>query len=279
VATNRTALQRFSRGVRRQVGWTFAAFGIGFGLALYYREELFALLLDPSQGMLGPGGAPVFVAPTEMFSATIRLAISGGIVTATPMVMVGVSRVMIAFLLPNERRFIFLFFIPTAMLCAVAGVVFAYFVLLPVGLGFLLNFGANTATPMIRISEYMSLATTMVLWMGLAFELPLVMYVFSRLQIVSYQRMKRIRKYVPWTAILFGIIITPTMDGTNMLLVAVPLWALYEVGLVLAWLGRPVERRRWSPLRLALVEAVIMAVLVTGVVGILWYAGVLGGNG
>ena len=145
-------------------------------------------------------------------------------------------------------------------------------------MNFLLGFGTNIATPMIRISEFMSLATSMLLWLGVVFELPLIMFVLARLRLVSHTRFRRVRKYVPWTAIIFAAIITPTFDGLNVMLIAVPLTLLFEVGLFLAWLVRPVERKRWNPLRTVLIEAVFLAALITAVVALLWYAGVIGGR-
>ena len=278
MATNRAAaLQRFSSGVRRQLLWILISFGICAALAWYYREDAFAFMLAPSRGLLSPTGGPIFTSPTEMFSATIRLSVTFGIIGSLPMVMVSISRTLIPFLLSGERRFIFWFFLPTALLCAFAGLVFAYYALLPVGLNFLLNFGAGVAAPMIRISEYMSLATLMLLWMAVVFELPLMMYVLSRLRVVHHSRMRRIRKYVPPTALIFAAIITPP-DGLTTLLIAFPMWMLYEVGLFLAWMGRPREQTRLNTLRTALIEAVFLSVVMAGVVGLLWYAGVIGGR-
>ena len=88
---------------------------------MYFREDVFAFLLAPSRGLLSPTSQPIFTAPTEMFSATIRLAVTGGIVAALPVVLVGFSRMLIPLLLPSERRFIFLFFFPAAALCFVGG--------------------------------------------------------------------------------------------------------------------------------------------------------------
>jgi sec-independent protein translocase protein TatC len=279
VATNRSALQRFSHRVRRQLLWIFVSFGIGFFLALYYRAEVFTFILAPAQGRLSPDGLPIFTAPTEMFFSTFRLAITVGLVAAFPMTAVGVSRLLIPLLLPSERKFIFAFFVPALALCFLAGTTFSYYVLLPTGLGFLLGFGTDIASPVIRISEYMSLATALIFWLGLVFELPLAMYTLTRLRLVEYRRFKSVRKYVPPTSVIFGAILAPGFDGVSALLIAVPLWVLYEVGLVLSWLGRPGTRRRWSPLRLAFIEAVLLSLLVSAVVGTLWYAGVLGGNG
>ena len=277
MVTNSGALQRFSRGVKRQLLWVFIALGIGFGLTLYFREDVFAFLLAPSRGLLSPTSQPIFTSPTEMFSATIRLAVTGGIVVALPVVLASFSRLLIPLLLPSERRFIFLFFFPAAALCFVGGVSFAYYILLPAGLGFLLNFGTNIATPMIRISAYMSLATSMLIWMGIVFELPLAMYSLARLRLVSHTQWRKIRKYVFPTAIIFAAIITPTFDGLNVMLIAIPMTVLYEIGLALAWVGRPVEGRRFGALWVVAVEAVFLFVLIAGVVGTLWYAGVLGG--
>jgi len=275
---NSGALQRFSRGVKRQLLWVFIALGIGFGLTLYFREDVFAFLLAPSRGLLSPTSQPAFLTPTEMFSSTIRLAVMGGIVAALPVVLASFSRLLIPLLLPSERRFIFLFFFPAAALCFVGGVSFAYYILLPAGLGFLLNFGTNIAAPMIRISAYMSLATSMLLWMGIVFELPLAMYTLARLRLVSHTQFRRFRKYVPPTAIIFAAIITPTIDGVNVMLIAIPLTGLFEVGLALAWVGRPVEGRRFGALLVVAVEAAFLSALIAGVVVTLWYAGVLGGT-
>ena len=275
---NSGALQRFSRGVKRQLLWVFIALGIGFGLTLYFREDVFAFLLAPSRGLLSPTSQPIFTSPTEMFSATLRLAVFGGIAAALPVVLASFSRLLIPLLLPSERRFIFLFFFPAAALCFVGGVSFAYYILLPAGLGFLLQFGTNVAAPMIRISAYMSLATSMLLWMGLVFELPLAMYSLARLRLVSHTQFRRFRKYVPPTAIIFAAIITPTIDGVNVLLIAIPLTGLFEIGLALAWIGRPVEGRRFGALLVVAVEAAFLSALIAGVVVTLWYAGVLGGT-
>jgi sec-independent protein translocase protein TatC len=226
--------------------------------------------------MLSPTAFPVFVAPTEMLSATIHLSLMGGFVTSLPIITVGFFRLLIPLLPPSERRFA-LFIFPAVLLSYLVGAAFAYYALLPAGLGFLLSFGTNIASPMIRISEYMSLVTAMVVWLGLLFELPLVMFLLSKLRLIPHTRFRKYRKYVPVTAFILAAIITPTFDVVNQTLVAVPLIVLFEIGLFLAWLGRPVERKRWSSLRMALIEAVLLYSLLALVVILLWYTGVLGG--
>ena len=276
ISNRRGTLHRVARAAKRQLLWILICYGIGASGTWYYREEVFAFLLVPARGMLSPTGEPVFVAPTEMLSATIHLSLMGGLVASLPAIAGGFWRLLIPLLQPGGRRLAFFFF-PAAMLSYMAGAAFAYYILLPAGLGFLLNFGTSIATPMIRISEYMSLVTAMLVWLGVLFELPLVMFLLAKLRLVSHVRFRKYRKFVPVTAFILAAVITPTFDVVNQTLVAVPLIILFEVGLMLAWLGRPVDGKRWGALWIVAVEAAFLSVLIAGVVGVLWYAGVLGG--
>ena len=173
-----------------------------------------------------------------MFGLTISLVIKGGLVTAFPVLaynLYGFSRG----LLRKQQRRTVLLFLWAILFFYLAGTAFAYFVLLPTGLGFLLQFGTDIATPMIRITEYMELALAMLFWLGIVFEIPIVMMLLAKLRLVSHEQFKRLRRYVPIAALILGMIITPTIDAVNQALVAVPLVLLYEVGMFLAWLVRP----------------------------------------
>ena len=98
----------------------------------------------------------------------------------------------------------------------------------------------GVAMPMIHIVEYVDLALTMMLWLGVIFELPLAMFLLVKFQIVSRRRLRKIpRRFIATAAIIFSIIITPTIDYVNMALVALPIFLLYEAGMLLAWLARP----------------------------------------
>ena len=123
------------------------------------------------------------------------------------------------------------------MLAFVAGGAFAYFVLTPPALHFLLTFGGDVATPLIRVSNLVNLMLRLLFWMGVAFETPLVMYLLAQLGIVNYRMLSRFRRYWVVVAFILGAIITPTFDPVNQALVAVPLLVLYELGLLLARLA------------------------------------------
>jgi sec-independent protein translocase protein TatC len=130
---------------------------------------------------------------------------------------------------------------PATVACFLLGAAFGYWVLLPNGLKFLLNFGTGVAVPLIVLDQYISLLTAMLMWLGIIFELPIAMFLLAKLRIVSYLRLRRLRRYVPVAAFILSAIITPTMDVFNATLMAVPMIALYEVGLFVSWLANTEE--------------------------------------
>ena len=227
-------------GGRIRIGlfWILLTFGAGAGATWYYREAVFGLLLAPAGGNLSPfeGNLPIFTSPTAMMGATIQLAIRGGIITALPVIIVSVYTLFSSLVPPQQRRFLVIF-LPATVLSFLLGAAFAYWILLPTGLKFLLNFGTGVAVPVIVLSEYIDLLTAMIFWLGVVFELPIAMYLLAKMQIVSYLRLRGLRKYVPVSAFILSAIITPTFDVVNQTLLAVPIILLYEGGLFLSWLA------------------------------------------
>ena len=236
------ALQRRLRGVKGRLLWVLVAFGLGSSLTWYFRKTILLWLLLPAGGQLSATGRPVFTSPTEMFNLAFHLAILGGVVLAFPM-LVFQAYLFLRPLLSKRLGRLIAIFLPAVFVFFLCGTVFAYFVLLPTGLRFLLQFGTDAADPMIRITEYADLALAMLFWLGVVFELPLAMFLLVKLRIVSYQRFPRFQKYVPLTALFFGAILTPSFDPVTSLLIAVPIIFLYEFGLFLAWMARPKQRK------------------------------------
>lgn len=214
------------------------ALGVGASLTWVFRTEVFLFLLAPAGDRLGPDGKPIFISPTEMFSLTVGVVIKGGILATLPVLAYNGYSLFRPFL-PRKKRRTVLLFLGGAFVLYAGGVAFCYFVLLPAGLRFLLNFGTDIATPMIRMTEYLDMAMAMFFWLGVVFELPLAMLLLAMLRVVSYKGFRKVRPYVPATAFILSAIITPTFDIITQTLVAVPLIVLYEFGVFLSWLARP----------------------------------------
>jgi sec-independent protein translocase protein TatC len=250
-------MRRFARRVRFGLLGTFLAFGIGSGLTWYFRVTIFNWLIAPAGGNLSPhDGLPIYTSPTEILSVTIRLSLTGGVILAIPVLVLTIFYLVSPLISRHERRLVALF-LPAILLSFLAGVSFAYFVMLPVGIAFLLHFGEGVAVPTIRISEYLNLIITMIFWLGVIFELPLLMFLLAKLRLISYRHFKKVRKFVPPTAIILSAIITPTFDIVNQLMVAIPIVVLYEVGLLLAWLAQPGKGR----LVIRRIKAVLIGIL------------------
>ena len=243
MSANRGALQRFGRRVRFRLLWIFLAFGVGASLTWYWHEAIFRLLFAPAGGRLSPfGGLPVYTSPTEMLGATIGLAMKGGLVVALPVAVFSAFGLVAPLLSPERRRSVWLF-LPAIFLCYLGGAAFAYFVMLPTGMRFLLNFGTGVAVPMVTITAYMKIVTALMFWLGIVFEIPLLMFLLAKLRLVPRRRFVRFRKYLPVAALFLSAIITPTMDVVNQTMVAVPIIVLFEFGLFLSWTAEGGPRR------------------------------------
>jgi sec-independent protein translocase protein TatC len=139
-----------------------------------------------------------------------------------------------------SRRFIFSWFI-FALVSFLGGIVFAYSILLPSAFSFLVGFGAGIATPMISLSQYMSFAVAIIFIGGFVFEIPFVIGMLTEAGILQSRVLCSVRRYAIFIIFVIAAVVTPTQDPFNMILFAVPMVVLYEVGILLS---RMVEGRR-----------------------------------
>lgn len=220
---------------------TVIAVIIGAVVSVIFFQPLVDALLRPGEGYLSDTGGPIYTEVTELLGVTVKVALLGGMVLALPILTYHVVAFVSPGLTRREKTYL-IAMTPAALLCFAAGAAFAYFVLIPPMLAFLLTYGADVATPMIRISNYVNLLITIVFWMGMIFETPLVMFTVAKAGLVSPEGMARGRRFIIVLAFLLGAMITPTFDPLNQTLVALPFLLLYEVGLRLARFARPRAR-------------------------------------
>jgi sec-independent protein translocase protein TatC len=162
----------------------------------------------------------------------------GGQFVAFPVLVVGALTMLKSFV---PRRF--WLFVTTYSAISIAmfalGASFVFYVMMPVSLNFLLNFGSGIAQAVILLTSYMALLLSLLFWIGIVFELPVVMQLLAKFRVVSYSQAKNLRKWIVPTAFIFAALITPSLDGTLTFLVALPMLLLYEVGLIAGWLTHP----------------------------------------
>ncbi|MCH7712352.1 MAG: twin-arginine translocase subunit TatC [Chloroflexi bacterium] len=228
-------LQHLSE-LRRRVLISVLALLVGSAAAFVFFRQIIEILVAPARDLDTGGGQLVFVEVTELLTTSIKISFVGGFVLALPVILYQVIMFIAPGLTGREKRYL-LSFLPGVLLAFVAGVAFAYYVLTPPALHFLLTFGGDVATPLIRVSNLVNLMLRLLFWMGIAFETPLVMYLLAQLGIVNARMLSRFRRYWVVVAFVLGAVITPTFDPVNQALVAIPLLLLYELGVLLARLA------------------------------------------
>jgi sec-independent protein translocase protein TatC len=171
--------------------------------------------------------------PTEGILSYFKIALYIGISLSLPLVLYQVIRFMAPGLTRGEKRMLFTS-LPFVGLLFVGGALFAISLVIPAMLVFLAGFMREFFKAEFRASTVLSLAITVTLWMGLVFEMPLVMVLLTRIGIVTWQKLLSWWRYAVVIIVIVAAIITPTPDPINMAIVAVPMMVLYVLGIGMA---------------------------------------------
>ena len=210
-------------------------------VAFVFRNEIISFLLEPGFGRVGE--RPIATEVLETIGVTFKVTVMVGFVASLPVVLYQVIMFASPGLSRRERAYLFLL-LPGVLAAFGAGVAFGYYVLFPPAFFFLFNFGAENVDAQIRIASYMNVITSLMFWMGVVFQIPIVMFALARLGVVTPRWLGRFRRVAVVLAFVAAAMITPTFDPVNQTLVAVPIIVLYEFGILLARVGQRLRRRR-----------------------------------
>lgn len=188
-------------------------------------------LVDFLTAPIGGRASLVSIEVTENISAFVRVALLAGVVLGLPFLLYQAIAYIAPGLTLRERRWLYMF-IPAAMLFFVSGVAFAWFVMVPTALPFLINFLGIPNHP--RPLNYIGFVTSLLFWIGMSFEMPLVVYFMAKLKWVTAGQLIRSWRYAFMGIATAAAVITPTADPLNMGLVMVPLLVLYLISIALA---------------------------------------------
>jgi len=171
----------------------------------------------------------------EAFVASLRLALFLGIFLGVPFICNGLWGALAPFFSFDARRYSL-----PVVLCSTGlfygGAFFSYFLVLPVGINFLVNYGSdNNLQPMIGLSSYLTFSVGLIFAFGAIFELPLILLILGRVGVVGYHGLARNRRYALLLNAVASAILTPTPDAYTMLLMMAPIQILYEASI---WLVR-----------------------------------------
>lgn len=172
---------------------------------------------------------------TENIGVFMRLSLLSGFIFAFPIIIGEILAFVAPGLSRKEKRWIFIT-IPIATILFLSGVAFAYFVMLPVAVPYLINFLGVPTTP--RLISYTKFTTSLIFWLGIGFELPIVVFALAKFKLVTPKTLlKQWRVAIVIIAILAAAI-TPTVDPVNMAILMVPLFVLYLLSVLFAFFAR-----------------------------------------
>ncbi len=229
-----------------------AALGVIVGMILcwifidWIMDVVFLGPITRLNSSLGPGQQPFHMQNLKPFGQVflyMQVAIVGGIIVSLPNILYQLWAFIAPGLLPKERKYIRAI-VTFSTFCFLAGIVFAYYVMLPAALRFFAGFGSPTIANNIAINEYMSFAVSLLLAAGVVFELPMVSWFLSRLGILKPEFMRKYRRHSIVAIFILAAVLTPGTDPVSQILLAIPLLGLYEVSIwVSAWAWRARRRK------------------------------------
>ena len=202
-------------------------------LALFpWAKEIYAVLAQPLLAVLPEGATMIATDVTGTFLVPLKVTAMAAFVVALPYVLWQAWAFVAPGLYHHEKR-LALPVIVSSMIFFLIGMSFAYFFVFPVAFGFFAGYAPAGVQMMTDIDKYLSFVLTMFIAFGVTFEVPVIVLVLVRLRMVTIEKLKAIRSYVIVGAFVIGAIFTPP-DVISQLRLAIPLWLLYELGIVLA---------------------------------------------
>ena len=200
-------------------------------VAWFFRVDIFNLLLEPAGGQLH--GKLYVTSVAEQFVSDMKLALYVAFVLTVPVLLYQTWAFVAPAVGDMGKAFTYIL-IALASSLFIAGIVFGYIFVVPVGVQFLLNWASDRYTTIITPTNYMAFVTRFLLACGIVFELPAATYVSAKLDLIDASLLKKYRKHAIVVNTIVAAAITPSPDPFSMLLLAVPLIGMYELSIVIA---------------------------------------------
>jgi sec-independent protein translocase protein TatC len=214
------------RTVKKRLIIIGATILVALMVSFAFSGEMIAWLNRPFPNQL------VFYGPTEALFASIKVSFLAAILASLPVIFYQCWKFIEPALLPKEQRWGIPLFALAGALFAF-GLIFCNLVILPLVIDFFVSFGMDhDVTPQLSVGTYIDFNVKFLLIFGCAFEMPLVLTILARVGVVSAQMLAKYRKHAIMAALILSAIVTPDATLFTMLLMAVPLMVLYEIGIL-----------------------------------------------
>jgi len=218
--------------LRKRLIHSFIAVGVGFFVCYAFKESLFDILAAPLINVMPKGGSLIFISVAEAFFTYMKITFIAGIILTSPFILYEVWAFIAPGLYQKEKRYVIPFVLGGSVFFSL-GVLFGYFVAIPVGFRFLLGYATDFIKPMPSMKEYLSFSIKFLLAFGLVFEFPVVLVLLAKIGIIDAKMLARHRKYAILLIFVFAAVMTPP-DIISQVLMALPLMGLYELSIFLS---------------------------------------------
>ncbi len=224
--------------LRVRVTWAAVALIVGTIIGFLFAEPLLQFLLEP-YSQFSPEGAQKLqtLRPTEGIETFFKIALLSGFTITMPIILHQFWIFVAPGLSKKERLYVYVF-IPVALLLFFLGIAFAWFVLVPAAVMFLANFMSDVFQAEWTGEEYISFLTTMLFWLGISFQMPVIIYVVARTGFIGGAVMREQWRFAIVGIAVLAAAVTPSIDPVTMLLTMAPLFVLYLLSIGMAYLGQ-----------------------------------------
>lgn len=201
----------------------------------YYSEQILAIITSPLRSL---NESLIVTGVTEAFFVKLKLSFYAGFVLAFPIVIWAFWRFLKPALYPSERKYVYIF-IPIAVGLFTIGVLFAYFGILRLILNFFIYIAGENLDTMFKVDQYVSFVLAFTIPFGLVFELPVVVFLLTKLGLVKHEAMARNRKYALLVIVILAAALTPGPDPISQIMMAGPVYLLYEISIWVSKFAKP----------------------------------------
>jgi sec-independent protein translocase protein TatC len=223
--------------LRLRLSWSMGALIVCFFIAFYFYEPILDWMTKPLKEVLPEQSMMIATGVPEVFFTAVKVALFSGFLMALPFILYQFWLFIAPGLYEHEKKYIWPFVIAASGMFFL-GAAFAYYVVVPYGFAFLVNFAEQIVTVAPKINEYVGFFTKIMVGFGIAFELPVLTFFLALLGLVDDQTLKSFFKYAIILIFVLAALLTPP-DVVTQLLMAIPLILLYGVSIVIAKLVNP----------------------------------------
>jgi sec-independent protein translocase protein TatC len=203
-----------------------------FCVAMVFSDFLLVYLQKPLLLALPPELSKLhFTGPMDVFIVSIKVGFLVGIVGGSPIWLYQFWKFFEPALYPSERKYI-LPFVVASVLLFLTGVAFCFYIMLPIALEFLINYGMQVGTPIITIKDYMSMVMVLIFGFGMIFETPVILILLAMLDIISADQLAEHRRVILIAILVVAALLTPP-DPISQLAMAVPVFVMYEASIII----------------------------------------------